>query len=107
MNQSPGCAPTVLSFLTSRDRRAVRGWPRCSTKCETRLQEGADTGGTGDVPRATPGSVAAAAAKVLAANNPESMAVRAYLQLPSLKKAPPEVGTSGCDAAHRRHRKYL
>lgn len=37
------------------------------------------------------GSVAAAAAKVLTANNPGSMAVRAYLQLPSLKKAPPEV----------------
>lgn len=37
-------------------------------------------------------SVAAAAAKALAAKMPGSMAVRAYLQLPSLKKAPPEVG---------------
>ncbi|CAM9981766.1 unnamed protein product [Scytosiphon promiscuus] len=36
-------------------------------------------------------SVAADAAKVLAARMPGSMAVRAYLQLPSLRKAPPEV----------------
>lgn len=36
-------------------------------------------------------SVAAAAAKVLTAKMPGSMAVRAYLQLSSLKKAPPEV----------------
>lgn len=39
-------------------------------------------------------SVAATGAKVLAATKPGSMAVRAYLQLPSLKKAPPEVGTT-------------
>ena len=63
------------------------------------LQEGASTSGTVDTKsqaavseQQQQGSVAAAAAKVLTANNPGSMAVRAYLQLPSLKKAPPEVG---------------
>lgn len=37
--------------------------------------------------------MAATAAKVLAATVPGSMAVRAYLQLSSLKKAPLEVTT--------------
>lgn len=40
-------------------------------------------------------TVAADAAKVLTAKMPGSMAVRAYLQLPSLRKAPPEVGGVG------------
>lgn len=84
-------------------RRRAHCWPHCSLKRERYLQEGTSASGTADQSQEAlteqqqgheqqqQGSVAAAAAKVLTAKMPGSMAVRAYLQLPSLKKAPPEV----------------
>lgn len=67
-------------------------------------------GGGSDVFVAVPKeSVAATAAKKLFASTPGSMAVRGYFQLPSLKKAPPEVnnvtnGSLGCGWGMEWHR---
>lgn len=71
-----------LSILLKTQTHTVRQEAGCAVD----MEEAAAEAGQQE------GSVAAAAAKVLTAKMPGSMAVRAYLQLPSLKKAPPEVG---------------